>query len=91
MARHDHHGYVETALGRSIPDDTITMTEYFEDGTMRPRSPEAQEKIKNKKLELKSLKRELKAAPLKKKDAIQIKIKALKKELKIISPIEVLW
>ncbi len=54
-------------------------------------SPEVQEKIKNKKLELKSLKRDLKAAPPIKKDELRIQIKTLKKELKAISPKEALW
>lgn len=57
----------------------------------RSSSPELQEKTKTKKQELKSLKRDLKAATAGKREEIEAKIKALKKDLKVIAPRGKTW
>lgn len=54
-------------------------------------SPELQAKIRIKKQELKALKTELKTTAVPQKEAIQAKMKALNKELKIIAPKGATW
>ena len=68
------------------------MNEFIPSGAnQNSRTPELQEKIKSKKRELQSLKKELKTTASTKKKDIQAKIKSLIKELKMISPKSETW
>ena len=54
-------------------------------------SPEAKQEIQDKKEKLQVLKRNLKKAPLGKKASLKTEIKALVKELKMVSPQKASW